>query len=121
MKFLTLFVLSAGLVILAPIAAMATCYHGCIDYDADIGDGIEFVNADETGCSACSGGETTTYTIKIYAGDCPPGFPAATTTFCSVDSEIPVGQGSSSYFYVESIGAGCSGTPNGCVRICDCP
>jgi hypothetical protein len=121
MKLLTLLVLSVGLVVLGPVAAMGTCYQGCIDYDVDIGDGIVFVDSDETSCSGCGGGDTTTYTIDIYTTGCPPGFPAATRTFCSEDNDIPVDQGEDSWFYVQSIGSGCSGTPQGCVRVCTCP
>jgi hypothetical protein len=103
------------------MVAMANCYHGCIDYDVDIGDGIYVVDADETECSACSSGEATTYTIEIYTDGCEGTTIVTTSTFCPLVSDIPVDQGEDSWFYVQSIGSGCSGTPQGCVRICPCP
>ena len=116
MKFLILFVLSAALVTLAPMAAMADCYHGCINKAISINDGIMITSAAiEAECTLCTEGDSCEYTIDIY--DACGGDPTSSGTFCTTDPNIPM----NTWLFVQSIGAGCSGTPNGCVRLCDCP
>jgi hypothetical protein len=105
--------ISAGLI---PASAMADCYDGCINKSVSIGYGIEIVSApSEVECTACGGGDTVSYSINIAIDGCDE--PMTTTgVFCTTDSNVPQG-----WFYVQSIGSGCSGTPQGCVRICSCP
>jgi hypothetical protein len=100
----------------APGVALATCYHACSDINVSVGDYIVVRAGSETPCSWACSGDGFDHAIWIR-DDCvneetseePDG------AFCA-DENIPDG-----VYYVDSIGSGCSGRPNGCIRICTCP
>ena len=97
-----------------PELALADCFHGCADTNLNIGDYIVIESIGIMSCSPSCGDQTISYTFRITTA-C--GFSTITNppqTFCSAEN-IPTGA-----YQVNAIGAGCTGTPQGCVRICSC-
>ena len=95
------------------IATSEVCYHGCSSLDVDVLDYVRITQPSEIGCSpSCGGGGGYQYRI-VETNGCG-GDEGSDGTFCT-DENISEG-----YYQVNAIGAGCAGTPQGCVRLCPC-
>ena len=108
--FFLLGVLIAG----TPDAALATCYHGCADVTLNVGDKVYITQSSEASCSPSCGTGGTLYRLQVRDNGSCTGELGTYQTFCSTEI-IPT----EVTYEVNSIGSGCSGTPQGCVRICE--
>ena len=66
--------------------------------------------------AACIDGCFTEYTITMLEDGCSGALTETSGKFCSADDSFNVND----RVEVNAIGAGCSATPQGCVRLCDC-
>ena len=114
MKLLLLF---AVLIFLPVTAESEVCFHGCVNIDVDFLDVIRITSAGGVlTCpgGGCSSGALTAYGFTIVP-DCATVNGTQTGIFCSTET-LTVGQS----YVVNSFGSGCSGTPQGCVKVCEC-
>lgn len=99
----------------APVGEAVVCVDGCSSMSVSIGDFVRLGPANAGSCTACGSG--TVYAYKIYkTSGCGGTDQGPQGTFCSTSSTA----GSQTY-EVNSIGSECTGTPQGCVRLCVCP
>ena len=103
----------AALTVISPATSLA-CADGCSSIPLNLNDFVLVQQASgETPCSPACGTNGVQYAI-IFVSGCG-GSVGTVGTFCSSDV-VPPGN-----YYVQSIGSGCSGTPQGCIRLCSCP
>ena len=95
-------------------AAALACADGCSTVALSLNDFVIIqLVTEETPCSPACGANGVQYTV-IKVSSCG-GLMIDQGIFCSANF-LTAGN-----YYVQSIGAGCSGTPQGCVRLCSCP
>jgi hypothetical protein len=114
MKSLFVLALFLSLASVAPVGEAEVCVDGCSNIALSLGDFVTLGLPNSGSCTACESG--TVFSYKMYKketcgeGDGPEG------TFCTTS-----GTAGSKNYEVNAIGAGCSGSPQGCVRLCECP
>ena len=114
MKAMLAIALLLSMFFVPPLGDAGVCVNGCSSLALGIGDFVTLGPANSGSCTACEAGSVFTYKIMMTA-DCA-GEELSEGTFCTTSSTA----GNQAY-EVNSIGAGCSGTPQGCVRLCPCP
>ena len=115
--FLLVLAIGLGALSIVTPAESEVCYDGCASISLSVGDYVILTNPSTgSNCSACGSGNVTLSDIQkvdncgyCTAPTCPTG------TFCTTGSPTATN------YVVQSIGAGCSGSPQGCVRLCPCP
>lgn len=110
----SLFLLGAilSLVFVAPAGEAGGCVDGCSSIPLSLGDFVTLGPPNSGSCTACEAGTVFSYKITMNT-ECGDGSGTA-GTFCTTQ-DLADGN-----YQVNSIGAGCSGTPQGCVRLCAC-
>jgi hypothetical protein len=107
--------LAVALATVAAVTATAepTLYHGCASVSLSAGDYVVLRTGSNVPCNQACGGSGYDYDLykRQQCVDTPLGLPA---DFCA-DEYIEEG-----VYEVESIGSGCTGTPNGCIRLIAC-
>ena len=113
MRVLSTALMFATIVAVVPTLVGATCYDGCSSVQLQTGSIVELSYVDEQPCSpACGSGDAVEYTIRRYA-TCSGEQPMDEGTFCTTDEPA-----TGVRLVVQSIGSGCSSSPQGCVRLC---
>ncbi len=106
-------VLVFGLLMVTSLPSSADCIHGCSTISVGILDYVRITQPVESDCSPdCSAGTGTQYRIEILDGTCG-GDVMDEGDFCTSE---PITAGK--IYQVIAISSGCSGTPQGCVKIC---
>lgn len=107
-----------ALLALLPGAQSATsevCYHGCSTLNVNVLDYVLISQPNEQDCNlSCSGQGGIEYQIQKTTG-CGGTLIMGIGTFCT-DENLLTGT-----YQVNAIGSGCSGSAQGCVRLCPCP
>ena len=106
----------ALVLILITISAVSSfaCVDGCSSIPLHLNEYVVIQQGSgESPCSPACGTDGVVY-MFILVTSCG-GTTGTMGNFCSSDFVTP------GNYYVQSIGAGCSGTPQGCVRLCSCP
>lgn len=112
--------LAAGIALLVvlpgavPPVESETCSHGCSTLGVSFLDYVVITQPVEGPCDESCGDDGVQYKIQKTSG-CGGTLIMGAGTFCT-DENIPLGT-----YQVNAIGSGCSGTPQGCVRLCACP
>jgi len=114
MKWLIVISVVFAAVLVAPSGEAEVCVDGCSSLGLGLGDFVKLGPVNSGSCTACDAG--TVFSYKISKTDDCNGNVDEEGTFCTTSSTA----GGQSY-EVNAIGAGCSGSPQGCIRLCTCP